>query len=75
MKKFKFQGKLNLNKETVVNLNSPAMDKIVGGGTNASWNVTVCTNMSQISPCYSMGTTCLPDSASCNPGSCPQAGC
>lgn len=75
MKKTKFKGKLTLNKETVIKLNSQNLGNVQGGGPGGSWIVTVCTNMSQIGPCYSMGTTCLPDTASCNVGSCVQAGC
>jgi natural product precursor len=72
MKKLKLEGKLNLNKETISQLNKLQMDNLKGGDPY-TWVMT-CSNMSNLGPCYSMGTSCLPDSASCNVNSCPQAG-
>ena len=45
MKKIKFEGKLNLNKETVAKLNDKQMDSIKGGkfGSSANGGICVCT--------------------------------
>jgi len=37
MKKIKFEGKLNLNKETVTRLNNEHMNSIKGGRRKLSW--------------------------------------
>ncbi|MBS1651079.1 MAG: class I lanthipeptide [Bacteroidetes bacterium] len=72
MKKVKFEGKLSLNKETITKLNNEQMANVNGGGTK-SFEQT-CGNMSNLGPCYTLGTFCLPETESCNVNSCPAMG-
>jgi natural product precursor len=61
MKKVKFSGKLNLNKETIVILNDSQMTTVQGGDSYVS----------SVGPCYSKGYACAPASESCAMLSCP----
>jgi len=69
MKKVKFSKKLQLNKETIANLN-----EIRGGGgaePNATWSLWSCnTNHRTCDPCCGSGTATTTIPYSCQPG-CP----
>ena len=64
MKKIKFEGKLNLNKETVTRLNNEHLSSIKGGALALSW----------FKKCYAQpgdktDTCTLTDGSTCDP--CP----
>jgi natural product precursor len=61
MKKLKFENKLSLKKETIVQLNNGQMSQLAGGGTI----LTTWVNCGSANPGTAIGVTCVSAGVTC----------